>query len=409
MNNTIRTTFRALQYRNFRLFFAGQSISLVGTWMQSIAMSWLVYRMTGSALLLGVVGFATQIPTFILSPFFGVLADRYNRHRILILTQTLSMLQALTLAALTLIGVISVWHIIVLGIFLGCINSLDVPTRQSFIIEMVEKKEVLGNAIALNSAMFNAARLIGPTVAGILVAVVGEGICFLINGISFIAVIAGLLLMKLNRKKTPAGELNIFKELKEGVRYAFGSQSIRSILFLLSIISVMGMSYVVLMPIFAKEIHRGGAHTLGFLMATVGLGALIGTLYLASRKDHLKLEKVIPASSVIFAVGLIFFALSRFLWFSLLMLVVTGFGFMVTTASCNTVLQTNIDDDKRGRVMSLYTMAFMGMAPIGSLLAGALADKIGATDTLMMGGLLCLLATLVFYRLTHPRRPFIYP
>lgn len=396
MNNTIRTTFRALQYRNFRLFFVGQSISLVGTWMQSIAMSWLVYRMTGSPFLLGVVGFAAQIPTFILSPFFGVAADRYNRHRILILTQTLSMLQALTLAALTLTGAISVWQIIILGIFLGCINSLDVPTRQSFLIEMVERKEVLGNAIALNSAMFNAARLVGPTVAGILVAVVGEGLCFLINGVSFIAVIAGLLLMKLNTKKAPEEELNIFKELKEGVHYAFGHPSIRSILLLLSLISVMGMSYVVLMPIFAKEIHRGGAHTLGFLMATIGVGALIATLYLASRKDSLKLERIIAVSSVIFALGLIFFALSRVLWFSLLMLVVTGFGFMVTTASCNTVLQTVVDDDKRGRVMSLYTVSFLGMAPLGSLLAGALANKIGAPDTVILGGLICLLSTLIF-------------
>lgn len=396
MNSTIRTTFRALQYRNFRLFFAGQSISLTGTWMQTIAMSWLVYRMTGSALLLGVVGFASQIPTFILSPFAGVLADRYNRHRIIILTQTLSMVQAFILAALTLTGVIAVWHIIALGIFLGCINSLDIPARQSFLIEMVEKKEVLGNAIALNSAIFNAARLIGPTLVGILVAVVGEGVCFLINGISFLAVIVSLLLMKVKPRQIITERRHVLHELREGLVYAFGSASIRSILFLLSIISMTGMSYVVLMPIFAKEIHHGGAHTLGVLMATVGLGALIGTLYLASRKDHLKLERFISVSSVIFATGLIFFALSRVLWFSLLMLVVTGFGFMVTTASCNTVLQTNVDDDKRGRVMSLYTMAFMGMAPLGSLLAGALADKLGAPDAVILGGMICLLSILIF-------------
>ena len=393
MNSTIRTTFRALQYRNFRLFFAGQSISLTGTWMQTIAMSWLVYRMTGSALLLGVVGFASQIPTFILSPFAGVLADRYNRHRIIILTQTLSMVQAFILAALTLTGVIAVWHIIALGIFLGCINSLDIPARQSFLIEMVEKKEVLGNAIALNSAIFNAARLIGPTLAGILVAVVGEGICFLINGISFLAVIVSLLLMKVKPRQIITERRHVLHELREGLVYAFGSASIRSILFLLS---MTGISYVVLMPIFAKEIHHGGAHTLGVLMATVGLGALIGTLYLASRKDHLKLERFISVSSIIFAIGLIFFALSRVLWFSLLMLVVTGFGFMVTTASCNTILQTNVDDDKRGRVMSLYTMAFMGMAPLGSLLAGALADKLGAPDAVILGGMICLLSILIF-------------
>ena len=300
------------------------------------------------------------------------------------------------LAAFRFTGVIAVWHIIALGIFLGCINSLDIPARQSFLIEMVEKKEVLGNAIALNSAIFNAARLIGPTLAGILVAVVGEGICFLINGISFLAVIVSLLLMKVKPRQIITERRHVLHELREGLVYAFGSASIRSILFLLSIISMTGISYVVLMPIFAKEIHHGGAHTLGVLMATVGLGALIGTLYLASRKDHLKLERFISVSSIIFAIGLIFFALSRVLWFSLLMLVVTGFGFMVTTASCNTILQTNVDDDKRGRVMSLYTMAFMGMAPLGSLLAGALADKLGAPDAVILGGMICLLSILIF-------------
>ena len=396
MNNTLRMTFRALKYRNFRLFFAGQSISLVGTWMQSIAMSWLVYRMTGSALLLGVVGFASQIPTFILSPLAGVLTDRHNRHRIIILTQSLAMVQAFILAALTLSGVIAVWHIIALGIFLGCINSLDIPARQSFLIEMVEKKELLGNAIALNSAIFNAARLIGPTIAGIIVAVTGEGICFLINGFSFLAVIVSLLLMRINPRRVRPERRHILHELKEGVDYAFSSAPIRSILILLGIISMTGMSYVVLMPVFAKDIHRGGPHTLGFLMAAVGVGALIATLYLASRKTPLKLEKIIPVSSAIFATGLMLFALSRILWVSLILLVVTGFGFMVNTASSNTILQTVVDDDKRGRVMSLYTAAFMGMAPIGSLLAGAFANKLGAPDAVILGGLLCLFSTLIF-------------
>ena len=402
MNDFFRNVFRALKFRNFRLFFIGQSISLIGTWMQSIAMSWLVYRMTGSALLLGIVGFSSQIPTFILSPFAGVFADRYNRHRIVIVTQTLSMIQAFILAYLTLAGKIQVWQIIALGLFLGCINAVDIPTRQSFLIDMVEKKEMLGNAIALNSAMFNGARLIGPTVAGILVAVVGEGICFLLNALSFIAVIASLLMMKLTKKEGKGRASRVMQELKEGVIYTFNSKPIRSILMLLSIISMLGMSYVVLMPVFARDIHHGGPATLGVLMAAIGVGALIATLYLASRKTTPTLEKGIPIAAAIFTGGVILFALSRVLWVSIILLVITGFGFLTTTASSNTILQTIVHDDKRGRVMSFYTMAFMGMAPIGSLLAGALASKFGATDALLFGGFSCLFANLVFYRLTNP-------
>ncbi|MDD5072660.1 MAG: MFS transporter [Candidatus Omnitrophica bacterium] len=404
MNNFFNNTFRTLKLRNFRLFFMGQSISLIGTWMQSVAMSWLVYRMTGSTLLLGIVAFCSQIPTFILSPFAGVFADRYNRHRIVIITQALSMIQAFILAYLTLTGKIQVWEIIALALFLGCVNAVDIPTRQSFLIDMVEKKEMLGNAIALNSAIFNGARLIGPTAAGILVALAGEGICFLINGITFLAVIASLLMMKLTPKEEKGKEMHVLRELKEGVEYAFGSKSIRMILFLLSIISMLGMSYVVLMPVFAADIHHGGPLTLGVLMAAIGVGALIATLYLASRKTPPTLERGIPIAAAIFAAGVILFALSRVLWVSIILLVVTGFGFLATTASSNTLIQTNVDDDKRGRVMSFYVMAFMGMAPIGSLLAGALASKMGAPDALMLGGALCLFATFVFYRLTNPHR-----
>ncbi len=406
MNSLI---FRALRYRNFRLFFIGQSISLIGTWMQSIAMSWLVYRMTGSALLLGIVGFSSQIPTFILSPFAGVFADRYNRHRIVIITQALSMVQAVILAVLALTGHIQVWQIIALGLFLGCINAVDIPTRQSFLIDMVEKKEMLGNAIALNSAIFNGARLIGPTVAGILVAVVGEGICFLINALSFIAVIASLLMMKLTPKEEKGKETHVLVELKEGVVYALGSRTIRMILFLLSMISMLGMSYIVLMPVFAADVHHGGPLTLGVLMAAIGVGALIATLYLASRKTSLTLERGIPIAAAIFAGGVILFSLSRVLWVSIILLVITGFGFLSTTASSNTIIQTIVDDDKRGRVMSFYTMAFMGMAPIGSLLAGFLASKFGATDALLFGGFSCLFATFIFFRLTHPRGRQLLP
>lgn len=391
-----KTIFRALAFRNFRLFFIGQSISLVGTWMQQIAMSWLVYRLTGSALILGIVGFASQIPAFLLSPLAGVLADRWNRHRILLVTQILSMLQAFILAFLIFKGLIAVWHIVLLGIFLGCVNSLDIPARQSFIIEMVEKKEILGNAIAINSLMFNVARLLGPSIAGMLIAVLGEGVCFLMNGVSFLAVIVCLLLMNVKIRQHKYKPRHVMRELMEGVSYTFGFAPIRYILMLLSAISLMGMSYVVLMPVFASKVLGGGAQTLGFLMASVGVGALIGTIFLASQKKMLKLGSIIPVTSTIFSAGLILFSFSRVLWLALLMLALTGFGFMVNTASCNTVLQTIVEDDKRGRVMSFYTMAFMGMVPFGSLVAGILASWVGVTNTLTIGGVSCALVSFIF-------------
>ncbi len=359
-------------------------------------MSWLVYSLTNSALLLGVVGFVSQIPAFILSPFGGVMADRLNRHRILIITQTLSMLQAFILAALILTGNIAVWHIIVLGMFLGCINAVDIPARHSFLVEMVEKKENLGNAIALNSLMFNSARLIGPSIAGIIIAIVGEGICFLINGISFIAVIWSLMAMKVSPRQKEVGHYHLMKGLREGFDYTFGFAPIKFILLLLGVISLMGTSYVVLMPVFARDVLGGGPATLGFLMASAGVGALVATVYLASRKSVVGLGKKIPVFSAIFALGLILFSLSHTLWLSLALLAFIGFGFMSHTATSNTILQTIVDDDKRGRVMSFYTMAFMGMAPLGSILAGGLASRIGATDTLIIGGVGCILASLAF-------------
>ena len=391
-----KTIFRALEYRNYRLFFVGQSISLIGTWMQQIAMSWLVYRLTGSALILGVVGFASQLPAFILSPFAGVLTDRWNRHSILLITQTLSMIQAFILAFLVLTHTVAVWHIVVMGIFLGSVNSLDIPARQSFVIDMVERKETLGNAIALNSMMFNMARLIGPSIAGILIAFTGEGICFLVNGISFIAVIWCLMAMKLKVKRQKVQYKNILHGLKEGFNYTFGFIPIRFILILLGTMSLLGTSYVVLMPVFAKEVLGGGPKTLGFLMAAVGAGALMGTLYLASRKSILKFGNIIPAASAIFGVSMIALSFSSALWLSLIILVIMGFGFMVHMASSNTVLQTIVEDDKRGRVMSFYSMAFMGMTPVGSLMAGYLAHKIGITTTLMISGSCCALASLFF-------------
>lgn len=364
--------------------------------MQHIAMAWLVYRLTNSALILGIVGFSSQIPTFILSPFAGVLADRYDRRSILLITQILAMVQAFILAFLTLTHTIAVWHIIVMGIFLGIINSYDIPARQSFVIEMVEKKEALGNAIALNSLMFNMARLIGPSIAGILVALAGEGVCFLINGISFLAVIISLMAMTMSAKRIEPQNKNVMHGVKEGFDYAFGFAPIRSILILLGIISLFGASYAVLMPVFARDVLYGGPKTLGFLMASAGIGALIGTAYLASHRGMLRLNNIIPISSGIFSAGMIFFSFSNDLWVSMAVLIAVGFGFMVQMASSNTILQTIVEDDKRGRVMSLYSMAFMGMTPVGSLVAGYLANHIGAPKTLMISGIFCGLASILF-------------
>jgi len=395
-SNSLQFILRSFSYRNYRLFFSGQGISLVGTWIQNIAMSWLVYSLTNSAFLLGLVGFTGQIPIFLLTPFAGVLADRLNRRRVLVVTQSLAMLQAFILAFLVLSHNISVWHLIVLSFFLGTVNAFDIPTRQSFIVDIIEKKDDLGNAIALNSSMFNSARLLGPSIAGILISALGEGICFLLNGLSYFTVIAALLAMKITVQKTKVKESPILKELKEGFNYAFGLAPIRFVIMLLGLISLVGMPYTVLMPIFAKEVLHGGPHTLGFLMGFAGLGALTGALYLASRKDARGLINIIPAAAVIFGAGLIVFAWSRFLWLSFSLMFFTGMGMMVQMASSNTVLQTIVDNDKRGRVMSFYAMAIMGMAPFGSLLAGSLASKIGASHTLIVGGVSCILSALLF-------------
>lgn len=354
--------------------------------MQQMAIGWLVYRITNSAFMLGLVGFLSQIPTLILTPLAGVLADRYNRHRILIITQVLAMIQALVLAALIMAKVVSVWHIIALSMFLGIIGAFDAPARHAFVVEMVSKREDLSNAIALNSLIFNAARLIGPSIAGILVAIVGEGMCFFVNGISYIAVIAALLSMHITPKVIEKHHKHIMHGFKEGFNYVFSSAPIRSILFLTGLVSLMGMSYVVLMPIFARDILHGGPHTLGFLMASSGLGALIGATYLASRKNVEGLGKVIFFTTNIFGIGLIAFSFSRTLWISMVVLAFTGFGMMVQMASNNTVLQTIISDDMRGRVMSFFLAAFMGMVPFGCLLSGGLASRIGAPGALIICG-----------------------
>jgi MFS family permease len=377
--------------------------------MQVTAMSWLVYRLTHSALLLGVVGFTGRIPTFILAPISGVLADRSNRRRILVVTQTLAMLQAFIVALLVMTGIVAVWHIIFLSVFLGVAIAFDAPTRQSFVVEMIEKREDLGNAIALNSSLVNGARLVGPSIAGILIAVAGEGTCFLLNAISYVAVIAALLAMRVTPRATVTARAHVLRELKEGFSYSFGFAPIRSVILLLALVSLMGMPYQILMPIFAKEILHGGPRTLGFLMGTAGVGALAGAVYLASLKGVLRLGKIIPLAASIFGVGLIAFSRSTVLPFSLLCMVLAGFGMMVEVASSNTTLQTIVDDDKRGRVMAFYAMGFMGMVPFGSLLAGALASKIGAPNTLLIGGTSCILGSLLFARKLASLKAMVHP
>jgi MFS family permease len=376
---------RALRHRNFRLFFGGQTISLIGTWMTRIATSWLVYRLTGSALLLGTVSFAGQIPTFLVAPFAGVWVDRLDRRQVLLWTQTLAMIQSFLLAALTLSGHITVSLILILSVMQGIVNAFDMPGRQAFMVEMVGDRADLGNAIAINSSMVNVARLIGPSLAGMLIAATSEGWCFLIDGISYIAVIASLLMMRLEAPAVRRMATSMLTELKEGWSYVAGFLPIRTILMLFALVSLMGMPFVVLMPIFAAKVLHGGAHTLGFLMGAMGVGALVSALSLAARKTVRGLIRMIPIAAAVFGLGLIGFGLSHVFWLSMLMVLVAGMGMMQGMAASNTIIQTLTDEDKRGRVMSYYTMAFMGMATFGSLLAGTLAHAIPPTPMWLVG------------------------
>ncbi len=400
---------RALSYRNYRLFFGGQVVSLVGTWITTTATNWLVYRLTHSALLLGVVGFAGQFPAFLLGPLAGIYVDRWNRHRLLVATQTVSMLQSFALAALTLSGRITVHWIIALSIVQGAVNAFDMPGRQAFLLTMIENRQDLGNAIALNSSMVNVARLIGPSIAGIVIATVGEGWCFTIDGVSYIAVIVALLRMRIPRIAAPAIARRALQQFREGFSYAFGFPPIRSIIMLLALVSLVGVPYSVLMPIFATQIFHGGPHTLGSLMTASGCGALLGALWLAARRSVVGLGRVIPVASALFGAGLISFALMRSFWIALPCLTVAGFGFMVQMASSNTVIQTIVDDEKRGRVMSFYTMAFLGTVPFGSLIAGSLSARIGAPNTLIIGGVCCLGGAAIFARNLPTLRTYVRP
>ncbi|PWB74928.1 MFS transporter, partial [candidate division GN15 bacterium] len=401
--------FRAFRYRNYRLFYAGQGISLIGTWMQQVATGWLVYRMTNSPFLLGMVGFLGNAPSLVLAPFAGVLADRWSRLKLMVAIQTLAMLQALVLAVLVLSGHITVAWILGLSIVLGVINAFDLPVRQAFVMDMIDDRDDLSNAIALNSSMVNGSRLIGPSLAGILIGLVGEGICFLANGLSYIAVIAALFAMRLRPRQTVPHHPSIAHHLKEGIRYAWEFKPIRDIILLLSVVSLMAMPYIVLMPIFARDVLKSGPNTLGFLMASVGVGALVGSGIMASRKSVRGLTRIIPMAAALFGAGLVAFSFSRFLPLSLILMAVAGVGMMLNMNSCNAVLQTIADEDKRGRIMSFYAVAFRGMLPFGSLMAGSFAAWMGAPYTLMIGGLCCILGALLFARQLPAIRKAVRP
>jgi MFS family permease len=388
---------RALRHRNFRLFFGGQSISLIGTWMTRIATSWLVYRLTKSPLLLGTVGFAGQIPTFLLAPLAGVIVDRIDRRKVLVWTQTLAMVQSLLLAWLTLSHRITIAEVLALSAMQGVINAFDMPGRQSFMVKMVEDRGDLSNAIAINSSMVNTARLIGPSLAGLVIAASNEGWCFLVDGISYIAVIASLIMMRLPAMNEQRATTTMLVQMREGWAYVSGFAPIRTILLLFALLSLMGWPFMVLMPVFAAQVLHGGPHTLGFLMGAVGVGSLISALAMVMRRSVRGLTKMIPIAATAFGVGLICFGLSRSFWLSMPLMLLTGFGMMQGLTASNTIVQTLVDEKMRGRVMSYYTMAFVGMAPFGSLLAGGLAHVMGAPHTVIVSGVACILGALWFW------------
>lgn len=395
--NKVGFTFRALRNANFRLFFIGQSISLIGTYIQNLALGWLVYKLTDSAFLLGVVGFAGQIPALVLTPFAGVYADRLNRRKVLITTQTISMVMSFLLAALFFLDKIEVWHIIAISVVNGVSISFDTPFRHAFLFEMVGEKELLQNAIALNSTLINSARFIGPTIGGFLIALMGEGWCFGINGISFMAVIASLLYMRVTPMNSGHQKKPIMKELVEGIQYSINFKPIRYLLLLVIGIGFFGMPFQNFMPVFAKDILLGDSQTLGFLTGSLGAGAMLSAIFLATRKTVKVIPRVILCTSLIFGLGLIMFSLSSSIWLSVMLIFFTGLGMTAQFAATNTLLQYIVDDDKRGRVVSLYGMSFMGITPLGSLLLGAVAPIFGVQSTLVVAGILCLITTTIFY------------
>jgi MFS family permease len=398
----VSTRFRALQHRNFQLFFAGQLVSLIGTWMQSTAQLWLVYKLTNSAALLGVFGFANQIPILLLASIGGYVGDRYNRHRGVIATQTAAMILAFVLAALTLTGVIrnmgvrGAWVIIFIAFLVGIVNAFDVPIRQAFLVQMVGKED-LPNAIALNSSIFNGARVVGPAIAGFAIAWIGEGWCFFLNGVSFLAVILALLAMRLQPVAIKPSTDSPLRSLVQGFRFAMSDLPIRSALLLLSWLSLLGLQYSVFLPIFAKDILHSGARRLGLLMSSAGVGAVLGALHFAARTEFKGLARWIAGTSMSCAIGLVVFSESRVFWMSMVVLFVVGFSATVQMAATNTIIQSRVPDELRGRIMAVYATMFMGVQPIGSLLAGGIAKRIGAPHTLGLFGFLVLAGSVFFF------------
>ena len=406
----LKLMFRSLKYKNYRLFVEGQSLSLIGTWLQMVALTWLVYKLTNSALMLGIVGFAGQMPMFFVTPFAGVFADRWNRHKMLLITQSLALMQAVILTVLVFTNVIQIWQIIVLSVLLGMINAFDMPIRQAFVFDMIEDhKEDIGNAIALNSSMVNAARLIGPSIAGILIATVGEGWCFLVNAISFTAVVVSLLKMKIKSKPKAKGEFKVFTELKEGFTYSFSFTPIKNLLLLLAGVSLVSTSVLLLAPVFAKEYLKGGADTYGFLVGAYGSGALFGAIYLLNKKNVLGLGRLITFAVFVFGISIILFSFSRVFTLSVFLMLIAGGGMMLHIASTNTLLQTISEESKRGRVMSFYAMSFRGMSPFGSLIAGSLGSAIGPPQTLILSGIICLSGAGIFLIKLPALRKIIRP
>jgi MFS family permease len=401
--------FRALSHRNFRLYIVGQGVSVIGTWMQQVAMAWLVYQLTNSPLWLGVVGFAGQIPALFLTPLGGSLIDRSHRHRLLLLTQSVSMGQALLLAILTLTGAVEAWHIIVLSVVLGMVNALDIPTRQSFLSELVGKGEDLANAIAVNSSVFNGARLVGPALAGVLLTLTSPGVCFLANSASYLAVLAALMAMRLPRRKLSAARERLLGGVREGLTYAWKSTPIRSLLMLIGLFNMAGMAETALLPVISTAVLHGDAATLGLLSAAAGAGAFLAAVFLASRRSVAGLGKWIRSAPLVFGLGLLAFSFAGTSWASALLLMTTGFALLLMTAAANTVLQTIVDDDKRGRVVSLYTMMVTGLAPVGGLIAGLLADRVGAAITLRIAGAACVIASVAFALLFPPLQVLVRP
>jgi MFS family permease len=404
----LKSIFSSLYSRNYRIYFVGQGISLIGTWMQQIALSWLVYRLTGSVFLLGLIGFTSQIPVFILSPFTGVITDRFNRLSIMKLSQWFFMIHALIMAMLVLLNLIEVWHIIALSVVFGVVSAFDAPARQSLVIDLIDNPNDLGNAIALNSAIFNGARLIGPAIAGITIAIVGEGICFLINTISYIAVIIALQYIKIEKKQIKTEQSKFFKSFTEGFKYTFQSLPIKTLIILLAILSLVGLPYIILLPAYAKEILHGESDTLGYLMSSMGAGALIAALYMASRKSVVGLGKIISVNIILLGLGITMAAFSKQLYLSSFVFFLTGLAMIFTLSSVNTLLQTITTEDKRGRVMSFYSMALMGIYPLGNLLVGSVASGIGIPSTLLIMGFITILSGFLFSKVIYSLREDIH-